>query len=221
MQRRIFLSLIGLFWAGPSTTHAQPPANREPVRRVILVHGFLDTGSAFKPLRKRLEKRGMECFVPRLKPSDGRGGLEPIAARLKEDIDARYANNEPFSIIAFSMGGLVSRHYLQKLGGARRCENFITISSPHNGTSTAWCYPTSGAKQMRPNSKFLAELAASENSLGTMPVTSYRTPMDLMILPPESSIWPRAENLKVPVLMHPMMLTSRLVLDDIEQRLLK
>ena len=54
-----------------------------------------------------------------------------------------------------------------------------------------------------------------------MPVTSYRTPMDLVILPPTSSIWDRAANLEYPVIMHPMMLTSNRVLADIEQRLVK
>lgn len=213
--------VTGLLLAVSATSKAAPPAPAEPLRRVVLVHGFLETGSAFKTLRKRLEKRGIECYVPRLKPSDGRGGLENVAARLKQDIDAKFGPEQPLSIVAFSMGGLVSRHYLQKLGGAARCENFITISSPHHGTTAAWCYPTVGAKQMRPSSEFLAELRASEDRLGKIPVTSYRTPMDLIILPPESSVWERAENLEFPVLMHPLMLTSGPVLDDIERRLLE
>ena len=52
-----------------------------------------------------------------------------------------------------------------------------------------------------------------------MQVTSYRTPMDLIILPPTSSIWERADNLEFSVLMHPLMLSSQRVLVDIEQRL--
>jgi triacylglycerol lipase len=221
MRRSLYQLVTGLLLAGSASAEAAPPGPAEPLRRVVLVHGFLETGSAFKTLRKRLEKRGIECFVPRLKPSDGRSGLENVAARLKQDIDAEFGSEASFSVVAFSMGGLVSRHYLQKLGGAPRCENFITISSPHHGTSAAWCYPTQGARQMRPSSEFLAELRASEDCLGNIPVTSYRTPMDLIILPPESSIWDRAENVEFVVLAHPLMLTSKRVLDDIEQRLLK
>ncbi|MEX1049058.1 MAG: hypothetical protein WED15_06000, partial [Akkermansiaceae bacterium] len=48
---------------------------------------------------------------------------------LKADIDAQFGTSEPISIVAFSMGGLVSRHYLQQLGGAARCDKLITISS--------------------------------------------------------------------------------------------
>jgi triacylglycerol lipase len=51
-------------------------------------------------------------------------------------------------------------------------------------------------------------------------VTSYRTPMDLIILPARNSVWERAENLEFPVLLHPLMLNDRQVLDDIERRLL-
>ena len=201
-----------------SPVEPQPPPR---VPRVVLVHGFLETGAAYKTLERRLEQRGFDCYVPKLKPSDGRGGLESIASRLKADIDAKFGPNESINVVGFSMGGLVSRYYLQELGGAERCENFVTISSPHGGTKAAWCYPTKGAIQMRPGSDFLKRLNASEDRLGKIPVTSYRTPMDLIILPPTSSVWSRAENLEYPVLLHPLMLTTPRLLQDLETRLLK
>jgi len=43
--------------------------------------------------------------------------------------------------------------------------------------------------------------------------------MDLIILPPNSSIWDRADNREFPVIMHPLMLNSRAVIDDVEKRL--
>jgi hypothetical protein len=73
---------------------------------------------------------------------------------------------------------------------------------------------------MRPGSPFLAKLNASQDRLGAMPVTSYRTRLDLVILPTSSSIWERAENLEYPVALHPLMLSSRRVLGDIERRLI-
>ena len=196
----------------------QTPEN--PIRRVVLVHGFLENGRTFRMLRKRLEQQGVECLVPKLRPNDGRGGLESLAALLKQDIETAYGEQQPISIIAFSMGGLVSRYYLQNLGGASRCDKLFTISSPHHGTLAAWIYPTKGAEEMRPGSQFLAHLAETEFRLGTMPVVSYRTPLDLVILPAASSVWDRAENLKYPVLLHPLMLSSNAVLADVEHRLL-
>lgn len=183
-----------------------------------MVHGIFEDGQAFRSLRKRLETHGIECYVPQLKPSDGRGGLDKLAEGLKQYIDKEFGENEKFALVAFSMGGLVSRYYLQKLGGAERCEAFITVSSPHHGTATAYTYPTKGARQMRPNSPFLMELEATEDTLGDMPIVSYRTPMDLIILPTKSSIWDRAENRSFTVALHPLMLHTKSVLDDIEKR---
>lgn len=191
------------------------------LKRVVLVHGFMDTGKRFKILQKRLEKHGVICMAPNLRHRDGRGGLDELAAGLKEDIDKKFGKDAKISVVGFSMGGLVSRYYLQSLGGAARCESFITISSPHNGTLAAWLYPSKGVEQMRPNSQFLTSLDQSDEKLGRIPVTSYRTPMDLIILPARSSIWQRAENLQYPVLAHPLMVYSDKVLSDIERRLLQ
>jgi len=199
---------------------ANPPLEN-PVGRVVLVHGFLETGSSFRTLKKRLEQQNIQCLIPKLRPSDGRGGLEGLAQRLKEDIDTAYGTDQPISIIAFSMGGLVSRYYLQNLDGAARCDKLFTISSPHQGTGAAWCYPSKGAEQMRPGSQFLTDLSNTQSKLGDMPLVSYRTPLDLIILPPTHSVWDRAENLEFGVLLHPLMLCSDAVLTDIERRLLK
>lgn len=220
MKHRFTKLLAAFCLAGPSCATKPPAPIATQVRRVVLVHGFMETGSTLSMLKARLEKRGVECYVPRLSPSDGRGGLENLAAHLKQDIDAKFGPKQPISMVAFSMGGIVTRQYLQNLGGAARCQNLITVSSPHHGTKAAWLYPTKGVEEMRPGSPFLANLEKTQDQLGKMPVTSYRTPMDLIILPPSSSIWDRAENLEYPVLMHPLMITSDKVISDIERRLL-
>ena len=74
---------------------------------------------------------------------------------------------------------------------------------------------------MRPGSQFLAELDKSADRLGKLPIVSYRTPMDLVIIPSASSIWERAENLEFPIVLHPLMLTSNSVLSDIERHLMR
>lgn len=224
MTRKL-IPMIAAFLAATSTLpardrkiHASPPP--PPPIKVVLVHGFLETGDTFKDLRSRLESRGCVCIVPRLTPNDGRFGLEDLAKRLKTQIDAAFGPKEPIRIVGFSMGGLVSRQYLQNLGGAKRCQNLITVSSPHQGTNGAYLYSSVGAKQMRPGSAFLTNLARTQGNLGKMPVASYRTPMDLIILPSSNSIWDRALNIEFPVISHPKMLSSNAVLTSIERRLL-
>ena len=219
--RGIFPLVAAALLVSTSCTHQAPALPAPRVPRVVLVHGIFEQGKNFNMLKQRLTQRGFDCLVPKLDPSDGRGGLEKLAAGLKRDIDAKFGPSEPISIVSFSMGGIVSREYLQHLGGAARCENLITISSPHHGTKMAWLYPTLGAEQMRPGSPFLAKLSRSQDRLGKMQVASYRTPMDLVILPPTSSVWDRAENLEYSVILHPLMLHSRAVLADVQRRLLE
>jgi triacylglycerol lipase len=214
---RFFLLFNGIF-ATAVSCHTQPAKPR--YERVVLVHGILEDGKAFDPLKSRLERHGIQCLVPKLKPNDGRNGLESLAADLKTDIERKFGTEERFAVVAFSMGGLVSRHYLQALGGAERCDALITVSSPHHGTKAAHVFPGKGARQMQPGSDFLRQLEETESTLGEMPVVSYRTPMDLIILPTASSVWARAENRSYKVPLHPLMLHTKSVLDDIESHLI-
>jgi triacylglycerol lipase len=221
----LFASLLGLGAAQARNsqplraTKSTPAPIANPVGRVVLVHGFMENGSSFYFMQRRLEKLGYQCLVPKLRNNDGRGGLEHLAEGLKQDIDAAYGPTQPIHVIGFSMGGLVSRYYLQNLGGAARCSKFFTISSPHHGTHAAWLYPSKGVAQMRPGSDFLAQLASTESRLGAMPVVSCRTPLDLVILPTNSSVWHRAENLEYTVLFHPLMVSSGAVISDLTKRL--
>lgn len=190
-----------------------------PVKRAVLVHGIMQTDwRCFGFLRHDLEKRGVECLVPSLKPADGRDGLPVMAAQLQREVEARFGR-ERVVVIGFSMGGLISRYYLQELGGAERCDAFFSISTPHHGTRMACLFYGEGARQMRPGSEFLARLEETEKQLGSMPLVSYRTPADLIIVPSTSSDWGRAENLSIPCPLHPLMTASPRVRNDILARL--
>jgi triacylglycerol lipase len=185
----------------------------------VLVHGiWQNEGRCFGLLRKDLEKRGVTCLVPSLKPADGREGIATLAFQLRKEIDGTFGPDQHFVLIAFSMGGLVSRLYLQDLGGAARCDTLITISTPHHGTEMAKFHYGQGAAEMRPNSVFLHELRLGETILGEMPIISYRTPFDAVIVPCESSLWDRAENIEIPCPLHPMMTRSRKLRRDILRR---
>lgn len=216
MKRRLALLSAGLASATPLPAREVAP----PVQRVVFVHGIFQRGDwAFGTLRRRLEAQGIECMNPSLKPCDGRDGLEKLAAQLKSEIDGHYGPREHFSIVAFSMGGLVSRYYLQELDGAKRCDRLVTLATPHHGTNVAFLYGGEGARQMRPGSQFLARLQQTEGRLGKMPVTSFRTPYDFVVLPTTSSVWQRAENAEFPVIAHTLMTRSDQVVTAVEERL--
>jgi hypothetical protein len=84
-----------------------------------------------------------------------------------------------------------------------------------NGTLTAWLYPGQGTRQMRPGSRFLQQLAAAGNHPADVPVFTYFTPLDLMIIPTRSSRIANARELSVWSPLHHAMLYNQKVAADI------
>jgi triacylglycerol lipase len=178
-------------------------------RTVVLVHGIWDTSRVFAPMAKWLEGRGFRALAVDLRPSDGAVGLNKLAEQLAEFVERELAPGESFDLVGFSMGGLVSRYYLQRLGGAQRVGRFITISAPHRGTYWAYTARSAGSRQMRPGSAFLADLDRDLRSLEQVRVASIWTPLDLMIVPAGSSRLGVGEEFQVAVALHAWMVRSR------------
>jgi triacylglycerol lipase len=201
VKKRLLFSLLTSGLCGVPLSAAQG----EPTR-IVLVHGIFERGHSFVPMKKKFEKMGCECLVPRLNPCDARTGIETLAQQLQREIKESWGKNAKFHIVAHSMGGLVSRYYLQELGGHKQCHSFITLATPHHGTKAAYFYPGIGASQMRPNSPFLRQLETTSHRLENVRLISYRTPLDLIILPSTSSHWEMAENHRVWALAHPLVM---------------
>ena len=189
--------------------------------KVVLLHGIFDTRIGMQPLRKAIVAAGYECLEPSLKPVDGRKGLEPMARQLRDLIEAEWGQNAEFSIVAFSMGGLISRYYLQELDGARRCQGLYTIATPHNGTYLAYLYPGRGARQMRPESPFLETLQKSGHIYEDfeVPTTSYRSPLDVVMLPLKSPRWQQGDNVHFWSPIHSALLWEKKLHVDLLKRL--
>ncbi|HJL18639.1 MAG TPA: alpha/beta fold hydrolase [Sandaracinaceae bacterium LLY-WYZ-13_1] len=152
----------------------------------LLVHGIWDDGARFDRLRAALERAG----APRVEaldlwPNDGSAPIERLAAQVQARADAMGV--ERIDLVGFSMGALVGRWWLQRMGGRDRVRRFVSISGPHHGTATAWALSRAGVRQMRPGSPLLADLASDEDPWGEVEVHSIWTPWDLMIVPPRSS----------------------------------
>jgi triacylglycerol lipase len=184
-----------------------------------LVHGIFDTGRKFSALQRYLEARGHTCLAPSLTPSDGRDGLPALAGQLAESIDAAFGPGACFALVGFSMGGLVSRWYLQELGGHARVDRFAAISTPMRGTIWAYGYPGEGARQMRPGSDFLARLGATVGRLSRLELYAYWTPFDAVIVPQDSADWPLADSKRIPALCHPCMLWHPALMADLAELL--
>jgi triacylglycerol lipase len=186
---------------------------------VVLVHGFLNRGGILRGLANHLASAGHVCFTPSLKPCDARCGLPILAEQLDRYIRAALPGHSRFALVGFSMGALVSRYYLQELGGRSRADAFFSIGGPHAGTVNAYLYPGKGVFQMRPRSEFLARLDRTADRLNGMPIACYWSPYDAMIRPLSSAKWEKAEHIRVPSLMHSLMVFDRRLYKDLERRL--
>ncbi len=67
---------------------------------------------------------------------DWRRDLRDSAKRMAETID-KWEVDSPITIIAHSMGSLVSRYYIEKLGGRHKVGRLIVIGGPHAGAPSA------------------------------------------------------------------------------------
>ena len=163
---------------------AEVPPSKYPV---VLVHGIWNTAAIFNPLRAYLEAAGWPVYTPTLRPNNGDAPIEVLAQQVASFINEHLGTTQPFHLIGFSMGGLTSRYYAQRLGGLNRVKTFVTISTPHGGTLLALGSAKPGVKQMRPGSHFLQNLNQDVDRLRERPFFSFWTPFDLLILPPWSS----------------------------------
>ena len=128
---------------------------------ILLVHGIGDNHSIFTLLQRALRRRGFATVS-----SYDYGLLTrdiPAAARmLGEAIEKRAANSgyEQIHVIGHSLGGLIARYYVQRLGGDARVHTLVTLGTPHSGTEVArplQRVPLLG--QLTPGSTVLRELA--------------------------------------------------------------
>jgi triacylglycerol esterase/lipase EstA (alpha/beta hydrolase family) len=175
---------------------------------VLLVHGINDTGAVFNKMAFYLRQQGLSVYTVDLIPNNGSEVLEKLAQQVANYVNDTFEAARPVDIVGFSMGGIVSRYYIQRLGGINKVQRFITISSPHKGTIIAYGTWLAGAVQMRPNSDFINDLNADFKMLKQLNFTSIWTPYDLMILPATSSRLGIGKEVTIPVILHPLMLTD-------------
>lgn len=138
---------------------AQLPAEAKPP--VVLLHGFIDNRSVFLLLRRSLAQHGREQ-IESLNYSpltcDIRTAAE-LLGRQVEQVCARTGSAQ-VDVVGHSLGGLIARYYVQRLGGDRRVRTLVTLGTPHSGTRVARlanAHPI--VRQMRPGSPVLEELA--------------------------------------------------------------
>ncbi|MFB6810194.1 esterase/lipase family protein [Streptomyces sp. NPDC056387] len=153
----LLLYPTGMLQEKPAATGAKHPG-RTPA---LLLHGFTDNRSVFVLLRRTLAAGGRQVEAYNYSPftRDLRATARHLARRVEELCER--TGQERVDLVGHSLGGLVGRYYVQRLGGDARVRTLVTLGTPHSGTRVA---PFMDAhpliRQIRPDSQVLAELRA-------------------------------------------------------------
>lgn len=186
---------------------------------VLLIHGITDTFEVFHGMAAYLSARGFSVHRFNLIPNNGECPLEQLAVQVADYVAKTFDPMQAIDVIGFSMGGIVARYYIQRLGGIARVQRFVSISAPNNGTLAAYLSWRPGCVQMRPDSQFLQDLNQDCEMLKRINFTVIWTPYDLIIVPASSSQMPVGKEVIVPVRLHAWMLTDERSLKAVAEAL--
>lgn len=172
---------------------------------VILIPGWLDNAAKMNSLRAFLQNEGLAAETVSPQPSDGSVPIETLATQALTEINARIGSATPFDYVGFSMGGIIGRVILHQLGAKARVRRFVTISSPHQGVIGAQFAWQPALRQMHRGSAFMRELNNHLTDFETIPFLSIWTPLDLTVIPANSSVLPVGRAQKILSPAHALM----------------
>jgi triacylglycerol lipase len=173
---------------------------------IVLQHGYAHNGAVWYANARSLEKQGYRVFTidqPLYAPIDLMA--DRLAVRIHEV--TQMTGVAKVTLVAHSMGGLISRAYLRKYGGAKVAQ-LITLGTPHHGTFHAYFAGGTNGKQMRPGNEWLASLNRVRVDV---PFTSIYSVHDTIISPQDSSHMAEADNVILAGIGHVTMPSGRAI----------
>lgn len=151
---------------------------------ILLVHGMVDNRTIFTMLSRQLRRRGFQRVLT-LNYSPATNDIRAAAERLSAEVEGLLARTgyERIHLVGHSLGGLIARYYVQRLGGDARVHTLVTLGSPHAGTVLAGLVPPMRlCRQLCPGSDLYTELAEPAAACRTRFV-AYYSDVDQMIVP--------------------------------------
>jgi predicted alpha/beta hydrolase family esterase len=155
---------------------------------ILLVHGIIDNHSIFALLQRALRRRGfrtVSSYDYGLLTQD----IPTAAGLLGEAIEKLAANSgyERVHVVGHSLGGLIARYYVQRMGGDSRVHTLVTLGTPHAGTELARPFRMVPLlDQLTPGSPVLRELAAPAPECRTRFVV-FASDLDHMVRPSQNA----------------------------------
>lgn len=181
---------------------------------VVLVHGYgssivgdVSSYISWSYYVGRLEADGFDTHVVTLSAA-GMQDITASAAELDTFIDGVISETgaRKVDIVCHSMGGLVSRYYIKKMGGSAYVDDLVTIATPHRGTVVAAIGPGRSARQMEVGSDFINALNSVDTTPGTVDYTAVHANNDEMVVPQQNGFFDGAVNINMNVYEHATIL---------------
>ncbi len=191
-------------------------------RPIFLVHGLWNNPKLFEKLLEKIKEDEYQLYRPHLPHKFGKTSLRLLARDLNSKIEELVGPEIDIDIVGFSMGGLISRIWLQNHNGFLRTKRFFSIGTPHFGTYTAQMIPSSfmpGIAEMKRGSSLLSQLNNDLTSLKRIECVSFFTKWDLMSFPGWQAKLSIGDSYQVPVLTHKELITNTISLDILAKKI--
>ncbi|MEY9845632.1 esterase/lipase family protein [Streptacidiphilus sp. MAP5-3] len=151
---------------------------------VLLLHGLFDNRAVFTLLRHNLHVHGWD-HVHALNYNPLTLDIPRAAALFGHQVEqARWIyGGERIAVVGHSLGGLIARYYVQRLGGSEHVHTLVTLGTPHQGTVAAHAlraFPI--VRQLLPGSEVISELGAPAPECSTR-FLCFWGGLDALILP--------------------------------------
>jgi pimeloyl-ACP methyl ester carboxylesterase len=195
-------------------------AHKKSKIAILLIHGYYRNQTDWWWLRSKIAKHKYPVFTVNLVPP-----LASIADITSINIPAKIAQIklktgcEDIVLIGHSMGGLVASQYAMHMDHEKLICAVITIGTPFYGTKVSIMAAGENAKDMRPGSKFLANLRERVTK-NPHKFFQIMTRMDNIVFPWHSAALddiPDTQKLVLPHAGHLEMLHSKEVARQINQ----
>jgi triacylglycerol lipase len=185
---------------------------------VLLVHGFRGSSSGWQALRTSLLAQGYrDSEIGAIDYADDASNVDVAheIARAAAALRAR-TGAARIDVVSHSMGAISSRYWLERLGGARDVDAWVSLAGVNEGTVWAYgCYVLTPCREMVPTSSVLDRLNRAFDPSGTTRYGAWWSPCDEAILPHANAELPGAHNVETACLGHTEMRTDPRVLGQV------
>jgi triacylglycerol lipase len=203
MKRRLatFVSAMAICLSAAALT----PTASFAVDPILFVHGCSRTASDWKTMIGRFEKDGwkklqLSAYSCNTSQSNKTTAETVVKSEVEKLLSSTGASK--VDIVAHSMGSLNTRWYIKFLGGESKVDDWVSLGGPNHGTTFANFRFSVSCVEMRPNSTFLNELNAGDETPGAVSYGTWWSPCD-EIINPDSSVPPSgATNTETACISH-------------------